>query len=260
MIVRQIANALALLEYFAKIKRPATLSEISDQFSWPRSSTFNLLSTLSEHGFVYEPRARLGYYPSPKWLALASQFADAQPLPPSLYSIISELAEETGETAAVGAPAGTNAIFVAVAESANPVRYTAPVGHRLPIHESATGRALLAQYPRAEREALLRRVKFQAYTKQSLLSIEEVEREIRAAEERGWHQSIGGYSADLFGVALPLALADRKLCIVVAGPGFRVGDRFSEIAQSIRRAIKRHELQLNAVPLDKAPRTGERAA
>ncbi|WP_164076102.1 helix-turn-helix domain-containing protein, partial [Stenotrophomonas maltophilia] len=58
MFVRQAANVLEILEYFAKRKKPATLSEVADDLGWPRSSTFNLLGTLTDKGFLYEPASR----------------------------------------------------------------------------------------------------------------------------------------------------------------------------------------------------------
>jgi DNA-binding IclR family transcriptional regulator len=42
----------------------ATLAELADHFNWPRSGTFNLLTTLSEKGYLYELRPRAGYYPT----------------------------------------------------------------------------------------------------------------------------------------------------------------------------------------------------
>ena len=71
MIVRQAAYVLDLFEYFAQRRQPATLAEVAEHFGWPRSSTFNLLTTLSEKGYLYEPRPRAGYYPTPRWLAVA---------------------------------------------------------------------------------------------------------------------------------------------------------------------------------------------
>jgi IclR family transcriptional regulator, acetate operon repressor len=160
MIVRQAANVLDLLEFFVRRRQPATLSEIADSLGWPRSSTFNLIQTLVDRGYLYEPRPRSGYYPSPRWLSLAQHVAAAEPLPEFAPALVGELSAETGETAAIGAPAGINAIFVDVHESPAVVRYFAQVGHRLPIHATSTGRALLAQYTREERFALYRRVKF----------------------------------------------------------------------------------------------------
>src|SRR5690349_7987126 len=117
MLVRQAANVLELMEYFARRKRPATMAEISDDLGWPRSSTFNLVGTIAEKGWLYEPRTRGGYYPSPRWLTLARMVADAEPLPEPVHALVARIAEETGETTAVGALAGTSAIFMAVVES-----------------------------------------------------------------------------------------------------------------------------------------------
>jgi len=82
MIVRQAANVLEIMEFFAQVRKPATLAEIADHFGWPRSSTFNLLATLSEKGYLYEPRPRAGFYPTPRWLAMARMISEVEPLPP----------------------------------------------------------------------------------------------------------------------------------------------------------------------------------
>src|SRR3546814_5062662 len=58
MIVRQAANALEILEYFARRLKPATPAEIAEDLGWPRSSTFKLVGTLASKGYLYEPRAR----------------------------------------------------------------------------------------------------------------------------------------------------------------------------------------------------------
>src|ERR1700751_5096633 len=101
MIVRQAVNVLEIMEFFAHTKKPATLAEISDHFGWPRSSTFNLLATLSEKGYfnrrappwekayLSEPRRRGGYYPTPRWLTLARMFSEVEPLPPWTHALIS---------------------------------------------------------------------------------------------------------------------------------------------------------------------------
>ena len=78
-------------------EQPATLAEIADHFGWPRSSTFNLLAALSEKGYLYEPRPRAGFYPTPRWLAMARMISEVEPLPPWTHTLISDLSAETGE-------------------------------------------------------------------------------------------------------------------------------------------------------------------
>src|SRR5436190_22050235 len=116
MLVKQAANVLDLMEFFARTKAPATLSEIAVEFGWPRSSTFNLVGTLTERGFLYEPVPRGGYYPTPRRLALAQSIAEAEPLPGNVHGFLGELMRATGETVSIAAPAGTFAVLLDVVE------------------------------------------------------------------------------------------------------------------------------------------------
>jgi DNA-binding IclR family transcriptional regulator len=239
MIVRQAANILEIMEFFARTKKPATLAEIADHFGWPRSSTFNLLATLSEKGYLYEPRPRGGFYPTPRWLTMARMASEVEPLPPWTHALIAELSAETGETASITAPSGVWAVFIDVVESQAPIRYFATIGHRVPIHAAASGRALLLQYSKEERDQFYRKIEFKQYGPSTPISIEAVETELRNSIARGYCQSFGDYSRDLAGAAIPLPIGDRRLSVVVAGPEFRIGPRVPEVAALIVRSVER---------------------
>lgn len=237
MIVRQAANALEILEYFAKRLRPASAAEIAEDLGWPRSSTFKIVSTLSSKGYLYEPRGRGGYYPSPRWLVLAEAVTRAEPLPDKYQRLARELMQATGETVVISAPAGTCATFVDVVESVQPVRYFAKVGDRVPIHATSAGRALLAQMPRDERERLYRKIDFVRYSPTTPASAEAVEARLDEAAAMGWHQSHTEYTPDLAGVALPLAGGGRLLSVVIVGPVSRCLERRPEMAAIAARRI-----------------------
>lgn len=238
MLVRQAANVLELMEYFARRRRPATMAEISDDLGWPRSSTFNLVGTIAEKGWLYEPRQRGGFYPSPRWLTLARIVAEAEPLPESVHRLTMRVAEETGETTAIGALAGTSALFIDVVESFQPVRYFAAVGDRIPAHASSAGRAILAQYPPEERRTIYRKIHFERFSDTTPMSIERIEADLAEAAERGYHQSSSEYIPDLAGVSFPLPVGSRRLSIVVAGPTSRCLARRPATAALMSRAIR----------------------
>jgi IclR family acetate operon transcriptional repressor len=243
MIVRQAANVLDLLEYFAKTRRAASMAELSSSLGWPRSSTFNVLTTLAQRGYLYEPRPHV-FYPTPRWMSVLQSICEAEVLPEVLCTAVDNLAVETGETVAVAGSVGVNSIYLYVAESAATIRYSAPVGTQMPIHATAVGRALLAQYSPAERLSLLKKVSvFEQYPNRwAPRNAEDVEADIKRAVTRGWHENVGGMSTDHTGIAIPAALVGRRLAIVVAGPTGRMRKRVAEIAASIRRAIKTHKL------------------
>jgi IclR family acetate operon transcriptional repressor len=238
MLVRQAANVLELMEYFARRKRPATMAEISDDLGWPRSSTFNLVGTIADKGWLYEPRQRGGFYPSPRWLTLARIVADSEPLPESVHHLVARVAEETGETTAIGALAGTSALFLEVVESFQAVRYFAAVGDRIPIQASSVGRAILAQHSAEERKTIYRKLRFEPFSDTTPMSIERIEADLKEAAERGYHQSSSEYIPDLAGVSFELPVGSRRLAIVVAGPTSRCLARRPVTATIMSRAIQ----------------------
>ncbi|MBO9499170.1 MAG: IclR family transcriptional regulator [Novosphingobium sp.] len=238
MTVRQAANALQILEYFAERRRPASSAEIADELGWPRSSTFKLIATLAAAGYLYEPGARGGHYPSPRWLELAEKVAEGDPLAPELQRLVRDVMQESGETVAISAPAGIHAMFVDVAESRQPVRYFAQVGDRVPIHASSAGRALLAQMSGEERQALYRKIDFARYSPTTPMTPQAIEADLAEASARGWHQSNAEYTPDLAGVSMSLPYGRRRLSIVVVGPVSRCLDRRPEIAAMLARHVK----------------------
>lgn len=233
MLVRQAANALLILEYFAERLKPATAAEIAEDLGWPRSSTFKLIGTLSAKGFLYEPHPRSGYYPSPRWLDLAERVTRADPLPGLLTQLVRDLAQATGETTLIAAPAGVHAIFLDVQESHQPVRYFTRIGEHVPIHASSAGRALLAQMSAEERSTLYRKITFERFSSTTPVNAESVEAELTAACNRGFHQSHAEYTPDLAGVALPLPYGGRRRSVVVVGPVSRCLERRPQIAKII---------------------------
>ena len=237
MHVKQAENVLKLLEYFAERKTPATLAEIARTFDWPRSSAFNMVSTLVDCGFLYEPRARGGFYPTPRWLQLAQEIAAAEPIPEPLLRILRKLAGESGETVWIAAPSGQHAVFIEVIESAAPVRYTAQVGNRVPIHATASGLALLSQMPKKDLGVILRKVVFERYSPTTPMSVAAVEAEIRKSLLRGWFKSASSYSPDLGGVCVPVVDGNRVFAITVAGPLYRVEERMEDLARLIYREV-----------------------
>ena len=237
MIVKQAQQVVELLEFFAQRQRPATLAEVCEHFGWPRSSTFNLLTTLAGSGHLYEPRPRAGYYPSTRWSVLAEQIRVGEPVPESLHSLLEELAALSGETAVLAAASGPNVVFIDTVESAHAVRYTAAPGKLVPLHASATGRALLSQRTPAEREAALRKAVFTAYTPTTLMSAPAVEEEIRASVERGWFIGHSEFSLGLTGLALALPVEGRAYALLIAGPAERLAARCDAVARQARAIV-----------------------
>lgn len=243
MIVRQVANALKMIEYFAQRKEPLTLAELVEEFQWPRSSTFNLVTTFVENGYMYEPGPRGKYYPTPKWLAMANAIDEAEAIPESLYALIRNLVKSSGETVFIGAFSGTHAVIIAAIESDAELRYSAFVGKKLPILDTATGRAILAQCSEEERLSVVKRVNRERGKAPVDDRLKYVEADIAEGLKRGWFQVLKTYTPDIGGVSIPLDLHGRKLSITIAGPVFRIENRVKSLGKQLKEAVSRYEIR-----------------
>lgn len=239
MDIKQVVNLFELIEFFAASQRPATLAEISKHFQWPRSSTFNLVTTLVGRGYLYEPRSREGYYPTTRWRKIVNRIDEGAPLP-GIHELLESLAQEFEETVVLGALSGQRVVFLDVVESQHAVRYTASVGKTIPLALTATGRALLSQLTPETRRTILARTEYIKYTPMTLTNATEVEDEIERSLRRGWFESVSEFSPDLSGVVQPMTIANRQLAVLIGGPISRVRHRHEEIALAMKARIKKY--------------------
>lgn len=237
MIVRQVKYAFELLEFFAQRKSPATLTEISDYFGWPRSSTFNLIETLAQTGYLHEPKLREGYYPTRRLLSVAKTISASEPLPEKLTEAVISLAQTTGETAILGAIAGAEAIYLDVVESEQSIRYFAKVGQMVPMYTTAIGRALMSMMSDKEVATVLSKTDFREFADNTPTSAAEVHHLLMQARELGYSLNDNGYQPHLLGVSIPFDLQGRRMALMVAGPSFRMKDDVEGLVATLRKHI-----------------------
>jgi DNA-binding IclR family transcriptional regulator len=239
MLVKQISNLFALMDFFVRAKRPLSVRDIVDEFDWPRSSVFNTVSTMVEHGYLYQPVPRGGYYPTTKWMEMARDISESQPLPASVHELLVELAHETGESLFLAAPEGSSVVFLDLVESTADIRFIAKVGQRLPIHLTAAGKAILAQYSPAERASTLSRIKYQSYEQDAFMTADAVESDIQKSRDDGWYVNLARYQPGVAGIAVPFAFRGRRNAIALGGPISRIEDRIELLGRLLRDSVER---------------------
>ncbi len=123
MRVRQVDNVLDLFELFGRDPTPRTLTDLSQELAMPKSSTFNLIETLVERGFLYETRHRGGYFPTRRLYDVAWRSPTATCCWASCTRNCSFSRAPTGESVLLSVREGDHVIYVDVVESPPRVRY-----------------------------------------------------------------------------------------------------------------------------------------
>lgn len=244
MRIKQIENLFELMEYFVRARRPVSVKDIVDEFSWPRSSAFNVVTTLVELGYLYQPVRRGGYYPTSRWLTLARDLMESSPLPMSVHQLLVDLMSSTGETVFLAAPDGAKVIFLDVAESSADIRLIANIGQRLPIHVTAAGHAILSQYSPSERATVLKRIKYESYEKPMYMTPESVEHAIQQHANDGWFVNPGVYAPGVAGIAVPFPFQNRRNAIALGAPVSRVEGKMEKLGILLKEAVEKF-LQTN---------------
>ncbi|HLP22635.1 MAG TPA: IclR family transcriptional regulator [Microbacteriaceae bacterium] len=184
-------NAMRILTTLASSRGPLAAVALATGLGLPRSSVYQLLEEMAEHGFVlhYPEERRWGLGPSA--FELGGGYARQQPLARLGRPVLDALVDRVGESGHLAVLSGTDVLYLAEERAPRRPSLVTDVGVRLPAHLTATGRALLAGLPREQVRALYPdATAFAArgtdeWTYRRLSVVLERVRETGVAEERG---------------------------------------------------------------------------
>lgn len=211
--VRSLLRALDVLEGLVHSKRPLAVGEIATRTGLSRTAAYNILTTYEIRGLVRRD-SQNRYMPGWGLFELGQHVRSESTLSDAARPVVEELADRTGETVLLGVLDQESVIYVEKAESRRSIRMVEAPGHRLPLHESATGLVLLAHASQAFRDRYSSRV-------DSPSSLDDVTRQIRT---QGYAISVQDPDPDLTSAALPVSDAHGEpiAALTVAGPASRL--------------------------------------
>lgn len=219
--VKSADRTVQILEAFAAAGEPLGIAELARRLAIPVSACYGLIRTLELRGYLYELGLRKGWYPTLRWLQQARAVADHDPVLERVTPLLDELCAASGETVVLGKRTSDTVTYLYVVESRHPIRYSAQIGDRKPLHSSAAGKALLGALPGLERDALLARLKLARVTPNTIVRREILEKDLAAGARRGWYLTRGENVTDVHAVAAPVRIDGELYAVVIAGPAHR---------------------------------------
>lgn len=244
MNVKTAGRTLDLFEAFAREGKPLSLSQLARAIDAPVSSCFGIVRTLEARGYLYEVKARAGFYPTKLLFEHARAIASRDPLAERFVPSLEKLRDQTGETVLLSKRVDRQAVYLAVLDGLHSIRYSPKVGEFRPLHASASGKALLGSLAPALRNELLEGMKLPRVTSRTITSRAALEADLEQGRARGWYVTHGETVADLMAVAVPVAASGEIYSVALAGP-----------MQRMEGALKRHAkllIELRAVLEDHA--------
>lgn len=142
-----LEKGLAVILAIGNHRRAMNLPEIAGATGMTKSAAQRFTYSLEVMGYLRKDADRKKYFLTPKCLALGFGYLQANWLIDHANPFLLELNRKSGETVNLSEPLETDMVFVARFPSQKNISIHMPVGRRLPMFCTASGRAYLSALP-----------------------------------------------------------------------------------------------------------------
>jgi len=164
LFVQVLEKGIEVLRSFTAQRRTMTLGEIAEATGLGKSSVQRIVHTLEAMGYVVKHPKTRRFHLTPKVMDIGYNYLAADTLVDVANPFLAELSNSTGETVNMMEPSDFDMVYVARFASHRYIPMHMPIGCRIPMFCTASGRAYLAALPEPERNAMLEAMPLRAYT------------------------------------------------------------------------------------------------
>ena len=209
--IQSLDRGLVILEAVAKAGDPVPLGQLTDLLGIDRSSAFRLANTLKRRGFLANPGGRKDYILGPSIWRLSRQYDWSNMLIGICDQHLKLLASKTNETAHLAVREGKQALFIDHASINHMIAVTGQTGELVPLHCTAHGKALLADFGIAELKVLFGSAPLQPRTPRSVVSLEQLAKACAEIKVQGFATDDGEFQEGIRCVAAPIRDKDGRI-------------------------------------------------
>ncbi|MEO6361785.1 MAG: IclR family transcriptional regulator [Caldimonas sp.] len=241
-LVPAVSRALALLERLADARGPLSLARLASDLSLPKSSVHGLCSTLVSFGYLRR-RPDGAFLIGPRVMGLAEAFVSGTDVAQEFSALWADAGSSPEETVVLSVLSGTEALYVAVRNSARPLGLAFNVGMRLPAYLSGSGKAMLAFLPDGEVRSRFVDGLGTRLTRKGTRSVDALLKELALTRRRGYsvdqeavREGVFSFGAPVFGASGDVVAA-VSVCINKAMLGADRGARHRDAALAVAGAL-----------------------
>lgn len=202
-------RSLAILEKVAEADRPLTPTELNIDLGLPKPTVHRLCTFLENEGYLQRNIDGKGLTAGPKLRAMAlGVLAGAGGQRAALHAILEELAETVGETCNINVPDGNAMRYIDRVEARWPLRLQLPIGTRVPLHCTASGKMFLSSLPPARRRQVIGNLVLRSHTPNTITDRGTLETTLERIRDNGFGDDNEEFLEGM--VAVAVAVRDGK--------------------------------------------------
>jgi IclR family KDG regulon transcriptional repressor len=241
--VPAIDKCFAILDLFARLKKPLGVSEISKALNYNKSTVFNMVHTLNDLG-VLEKSGENKFQFGMQIYTLGKTAGRSSELISTVHPYLEKINQETKLSTFLGIRSGLRAVIIDKADTAFDIKIYSEIGMKIPLLAGAGGKALLAQLPDAEVDDILAKNELKQFAPNSCVNKKRYKNMVMKARREGIAVDMEEYIEGIRGFAVPLNInrANTQVAIWTVGLRRQINDddipRYSEYLKEIVREIE----------------------
>jgi IclR family KDG regulon transcriptional repressor len=212
--VPAIDKCFAILDLFARLKKPLGVSEISKALSYNKSTVFNMVHTLNDLG-ILEKSGENKFQFGIQLYTLGKAAGRSSELIGTVHPYLEKINQETKLSAFVGIRSDLRAVIIDKADTAFDIKIYSEIGMRIPLLAGAGGKVLLAQLADAEVENILSKNELKQFTPHSCVDKKKYKDMVIKARKDGIAFDLEEYIEGIRGLAVPLNINRAKTQIAI---------------------------------------------
>ncbi|MGP4020910.1 IclR family transcriptional regulator [Saccharopolyspora sp. 5N708] len=207
--MRNVLNTLRVLEEVAT-RQPIGVGELARALDMPKSSVQRALLTLNTAGWIRPASGEVRrWVMTTKALAVGGRASGDLGLRDAATPIMEDLRQRTEETIHLTVPEEDKVVLIERLETSNPLRISMALGHALPLHASANGKAVLANSGPDVLKRLLAD-ELPRYTDDTITDPNQMLAELARIRECGFAVNHGEWRSDVGSVAAAVLEGPEK--------------------------------------------------
>jgi len=218
-----VLRAISLLKAFPPERPERDIAELANEAGLSRSTTHRLLAALESEGLVMRNPGNARYRLGPETVVLGARALRAVSLRETVHAELEALAEETAETATLEVLSQGKMLILDEVLGAYLVGASPSLGTSWALHATSTGKALLAELPKAKTSELLSQP-LTRFTARTIVTLEDLEKELSRVRDDGFATVSGeleeGYAAA--GAVIRVPMNEPYATLSVGGPSARL--------------------------------------
>lgn len=242
--MRAVQRIFAIFESFTAEKSSLTLQEIADRIELPKSTTFRIVQSLEQAGYLVRLEDQK-YCLSFRFTRLAGLVKSTLGIREIARPIMLELADKTKETVSIHTLSGRTRVCIeAISTAPSQLRNVVQPGQQIPLVGGSGSKVLVAFMPKSQAKPVVG-----SMSRRTKRSQADIMAELAKIRNQGYAVSHGERLPGLSAISAPIKGIDDEViyCMTLGGPSVRVQANEKEFTKLVVKAAANVSRQLGGI-------------